>query len=121
MKVYIAGPMSGKPEFNFPAFRRAAQRLRDAGYEVISPVELDEADGIDVNEIGADDVAPGSWEWVRCLVRDLELVVKEVDAVVVLPGHTKSRGAYMETSIAAACGKPVIRLNDALLVRVRAA
>lgn len=108
--VYVAGPMSGKPQLNFPAFRRAAQRLRDAGYEVVSPVELDEEDGLDPD---VDDVLPGTWEWVRCLMRDLE-VVHEVDAVVVLPGYTKSRGAYMEANLAMMLGKPVIPLKKAL-------
>ena len=37
MKIYIAGPMSGLPEMNYPAFFAEATRLRGLGYEVINP------------------------------------------------------------------------------------
>jgi hypothetical protein len=43
-RIYVAGPMRGKPEFNFPAFREAAARLRNAGWDVITPVDLEELD-----------------------------------------------------------------------------
>ena len=33
-RIYIAGPMSGLPEFNHPAFHAAAAQLRGAGYIV---------------------------------------------------------------------------------------
>jgi Domain of unknown function (DUF4406) len=32
IKVYLAGPMTGVPEFNFPAFHAAAAKLREEGY-----------------------------------------------------------------------------------------
>jgi hypothetical protein len=30
-RIYIAGPMTGLPEFNYPAFNAEAQRLRGLG------------------------------------------------------------------------------------------
>jgi hypothetical protein len=38
-RVYIAGPMTGLPEFNFPAFHAAAKAWREAGWEVFNPAE----------------------------------------------------------------------------------
>ena len=37
--IYIAGPMTGLPECNYPAFHEAARRLRLLGYEVLNPAE----------------------------------------------------------------------------------
>lgn len=42
MKIYIAGPMSGYEDCNYPAFAQVAAILRNAGYEVVSPAELND-------------------------------------------------------------------------------
>jgi nucleoside 2-deoxyribosyltransferase len=107
--VYVAGPMTGIPEYNAPAFRRAAQQLRDEGFRVISPVEMDEEDGISLE---AEAATGDGWDWARALARDIAVVIRRVDAVVVLPGWTKSRGAFLETETAYALDKPVLRFPD---------
>jgi len=40
LRVYVAGPMTGLPGFNYPAFREAAQRLRGVGFDVVDPSSL---------------------------------------------------------------------------------
>lgn len=83
-RVYVAGPMTGMPELNFPAFHAEANRLRNAGYEVANPAEINP-------DIGA--------KWQDCMRADIEQLVR-CDAIVLLPGWEKSRGATLEHHIA---------------------
>ena len=39
-RVYLAGPMTGYPDYNYPAFHCAAEQYRAAGFDVVSPAEL---------------------------------------------------------------------------------
>ncbi|MGB3485339.1 MAG: DUF4406 domain-containing protein [Mycobacterium sp.] len=51
MKIYVAGPMRGIPEFNFPAFHAAAAKLRADGHHVFNPAERDiETHGVDISK-----------------------------------------------------------------------
>lgn len=102
MKVYLAGPMRGIPEFNVPAFNAAAADLRSRGFVVFSPPELDlEIDNaIDGNRTSSD-----------YMERDLPYVCR-ADAVVVLDGWRKSKGAQIETWVARKLGKPILRYPD---------
>ena len=38
-RIYLAGPMTGLPDHNFPAFRAAAEGLQQAGWEVVNPAD----------------------------------------------------------------------------------
>lgn len=105
--IYLAGPMSGIPRFNFPAFDDATRLLRSAGWEVRSPAELD---GPDREWIMAspDGILPSDRPWQEFLARDVALVSrKDTHGVVVLPGWEASRGANLEVCVARALGKPV--------------
>jgi len=42
--IYLSGPMSGLPGFNFPAFHAAAAKLRADGFTVLNPAETDNGD-----------------------------------------------------------------------------
>ena len=39
-RVYVAGPMRGYVDYNYPAFDSACEVLREAGYDVVSPHEI---------------------------------------------------------------------------------
>jgi hypothetical protein len=106
--VYIAGPMSGLPEYNYPAFRKAAENLRQCGFKVVSPVELDIDDGYDFSEAGTDDWHKPS-EYATFLSRDIKVIVeKGVEAIVVLPGFERSGGARTEVAFGQALGLPIL-------------
>lgn len=93
--LYISGPMSGKPDFNFPAFDEAADKLRKAGYRVINPADF----GANPDE---------SWE--RCVARDLA-ILPCADGIAILEGWWDSRGALLETDFAETAGKPILSVE----------
>lgn len=39
-RLYVAGPMSGYPEANYPAFNKASDALRGCGFTVVNPAEV---------------------------------------------------------------------------------
>ena len=89
-KAYIAGPMSGYEEFNFPAFNRAEELLRESyGYKhVINPAKLHPTTDL---------------PWVEFLKLDLRELIT-CDAVFLLKGWEKSRGATLEAFVAHTLG-----------------
>ena len=38
--IYISGAMTGVKDFNYPEFNRVTEGLRQAGNEVVNPVEI---------------------------------------------------------------------------------
>ena len=46
-RIYISGPMTGLPEFNFPAFHAAAAKLRERGHAAVNPAEINAETGGD--------------------------------------------------------------------------
>lgn len=92
-RVYIAGPMTGLPAHNFPAFRHAAMLLREAGYEVMSPVEINNEESCSAKP------------WQECMRADIAALVT-CDMVALLPGWENSRGATLEHYIANSVGIP---------------
>jgi hypothetical protein len=114
VKVYVAGPMTGIPQFNFPAFDAAASELRSMGHEVISPAELDDpedrAAALQSPDGSALSYGNGVKKtWGEFLARDVKLLSDGgIEAVFVLPGWRKSRGARLETFVANAMnGLPI--------------
>ena len=113
MKVYVAGPMRGYPEFNFPAFRTAAYTLRRLGHIVFSPAEKDEeihgtefSKRFTTGDLAAAESAGFSLR--RALGDDLAWICKEADGIYMLKGWEKSRGAMAEHATAVALGLEVM-------------
>lgn len=90
-RIYIAGPMSGLPDFNYPAFHAAAAVLRAQGHHVESPAE---------------NPAPtcGTWQgYMRMSLRQ----IAACDCLCMLPGWHASRGARIEHGLALDLGLEV--------------
>lgn len=113
MKIYIAGPMSGVEDFNFPLFFETEKALKELGYEVINPAHND---GENLEEAlasaGTPDKPNNSWGYY--MRRDLPNVLS-VDALCVLPNWRKSKGASLEVHVAEALGLPIYVLQDDVL------
>lgn len=90
-RVYISGPMSGYPLMNRIEFGRAEDALRMAGYDPINP----SSNGL-----------PDDASYDEHMRADLRMLL-EADMVAILPGCEQSRGAGIETRLAAALGMPV--------------
>src|ERR1017187_1514869 len=102
MKIYIAGPMRGYPEFNFPTFRRVAKILRDAGHTVFSPAERDcERHGTDISKGNitgseAEATTVHGFDLRVALGEDLAWICAHAEGVAMLSGWEKSKGAIAE-------------------------
>lgn len=90
-KIYIAGPMTGLPELNFPAFRAEAAWLRAMGNEVINPAEIN---------------PDPATKWEDCMRADIAQLVT-CDGIHMLAGWEKSRGATLEHHIALSLGMTI--------------
>lgn len=110
MKVYCAAPMRGYPQGNHAAIRAAVSYLRQLGHEVFSPADQDIQHGKDPADHDSYGNDPAFLRTV--LGEDLAWITMEADAVVVLPGWERSKGAQAEVHAALAIGIPVYRLDD---------
>ena len=95
MKVYLAGPMRGYDDSNFPAFAEATQTLRDLNYVVLSPHEYSFSPDKTIKEYMTVDLP----HLLSC------------DMVAVLDGWQGSQGARIETYVAFMCEMPVRAYN----------
>lgn len=82
--IYLSGPMSGLPDYNWPTFDAAAVALRSAGHTVVNPAETS---------------LPASSPWTHHMRYDIARLV-ECDAILMLPGWERSMGARLEWEIA---------------------
>jgi len=110
MKIYIAGPMTGIPHYNFPAFDKATEMLRSRGHDVSSPADMDRTAGFDAMDLPEDSdwgFIPEGFDIDACLVRDID-AIRWSDAVYLLPGWEDSVGCKMEKAVAEFLRKKII-------------
>lgn len=103
MKIYLSGPMTGYPLYNFPAFDYAAAKLRDMPgvSDVFSPADNDRKYGL----MGEPEKPFPPGVTVRTLLKDdTAYICDHADVVAMLPGWEKSAGATAEKALAKAIG-----------------
>lgn len=108
MILYIAGPMTGRPDMNYPAFRTAGAELRAVGYEVLNPADVDAMHKRELGDVDGCNVCfngvSHTWEWY--MRRTLTMVLN-ADGIAVLQGWAGSRGAMMEVRLSEQLGMPM--------------
>lgn len=106
-KIYLAGPMRGYAKWNFPAFDKNAYYLRNQGWDVLSPAEMDRAIGFDEND---PDVVFTEQDFYYAMRRDYEAILKS-DAIAFMPGWEGSTGAKLERDFAGKLGLTMYRVD----------
>ena len=91
-RIYIAGPMTGHRDLNFPAFHDAARRFVEAGWEALNPAE---------NFGGRTDLPRSTY------MRADVAVLLQCHAIALLPGWEHSVGARLEYLIARELALPI--------------
>ena len=97
-RIYCAGPMRSKVLYNFPAFDIAAQRLRECGWKVVSPAEMDMAAGFNPYDLPSDhdwSKEPDGMDFEEVMQRDMEALAT-CDSIFLLQGWRESEGAKRE-------------------------
>lgn len=89
--IYVAGPMTGVSDYNFPAFDEAEIRLFNLGWAVQNPT---------INGSSTD--KPYEY-YIRHALNQVLLC----DAIALLPGWRNSTGAQTELYVAVRCGMGV--------------
>lgn len=115
MKIYLAGPMRGYKNFNFPAFDFAKAKLEARGFEVFSPADRDrKAYGVEIENNPTGDeskVTNPACTIEDCMAADCEWICRNADAIALLPGWEKSTGAQAERALGKALGLTCIELG----------
>lgn len=99
--------MRGYPQYNFPAFDEARDKLRGYDCEVVSPADLDREIGFDPTKT----LGEQRFSTTAAIQRDIRASL-DCDCAVVLPGWEFSRGAGVEVMLMRFLGRPVSRWED---------
>lgn len=113
MKVYLAGPITGVPDYQ-ERFAAAAELLCAQGHQVIDPTAGNGCQkrpctrpGYTWRDQDTPEGAKHSWQcWMREGIRSM----LACDQVAILPGWEQSRGALLERSLALKLGLTVVYL-----------
>ena len=100
-RLYVAGPMAGLPDYNYPAFDGAAALLAERGYPVENPAENE--------QLFKDRVGPPHYtEYLRAGLAQL----LRCDGVATLEGWWNSGGARWEVQTAGILGLEVRPVSE---------
>ena len=94
--IYLSGPMTGLPDYNYPTFHRVTAQLRASGHRVYNPAEYPH------------DGAPEDFPIRQAFASYCTFICLEADMIILLPGWQNSKGALAERQLALNCGIDII-------------
>ncbi len=110
MKLYLAGPMRLKPAYNAFAFHDTATELRQHGYDVVTPIEIDNR----VDPTFDHQIHKATPKQVKMFQHASLIELAKCDGVAMLPGWRESKGVQTELDLACAfripCGEVLVWL-----------
>lgn len=114
MRIYLAGPMRGQDQNNFPAFDRAAAMLRAEGHKVFNPADHDRKTYGPRIQFWTEKQANKRGFNIRILLAgDLAWICRHAECIALLPGWKQSRGATAERAVGIAIGATIRYLGKA--------
>lgn len=96
MKIYVSGPMTGLPEYNYPAFREKSAFLREIGHEVYNPSEFPYDGPLEDFPIR------------EAFASYCKFICEEADAIYMLKDWKQSAGARVEHDLAKRLGLKIM-------------
>lgn len=107
-KVFICGPMTGLPDFNYPSFHKAGECLQESGFEIRSGAHYKSFNGeIEPAKPPSPDKAKSQEYYMRQSISKLV----GCDLIYLLDGWADSEGARLEVKIAKAIGLKTLDLR----------
>lgn len=120
MRVYISGPISGKPNQNREAFESAASMLLRHKFVPVNPICIPPTHkygtpctGNVVQRHPDDPISITDRHRYGCYMKADIRELLDCDAIMLLRGWNDSEGANTEVAVAQSCGIPFLRVERA--------
>lgn len=104
-KYYLAGPMTGYPDFNYAAFGTVQTELQESGIYTRSPHTLEWPT-----------VSTDGEELWQVMMRKAIAMLLECDGIILMRGWIQSKGALVEYNVAASLKMPAYFMDGKYLI-----
>lgn len=100
-KIFISGPMTGKPNYNFDVFDFWEEKIKRAGGECVNPAHIS-------RKFKAEDVLKHGEVFQQMVTAQLEAMKHKCDTILLLDGWENSSGVRAELATALNLGFTII-------------
>lgn len=119
MRIYLAGPMTGIPDHNYPLFDHVTEQLRQQGHEVFNPADLTRMFYGSLDNFLSMD-SEHQLKAIRILLaKELTWIAVNAEAIYLLPGWENSYGARAEYALGAALKLELVPVPEEMLANLQ--